>query len=167
MLLDSHNLVTADHILPRFLLAWRSHPGSTMESLGGNLRNCLVQTAPRHHPSEPLGHRCHYFVLVLNSLGNCKTQPRSRVTLGTCWPHAGAFVCPGTSLGQGSTNEPLKPSQQFSWSPTSISCWNVGSTLVSLLVHGRKGASGPNLASTPKPLMSCLRGHSQLLLTNK
>lgn len=70
-LLDSHNLVTLVHILPRLLLAWRSHPGGTMESLGGNLRNCLVQTAPRYHPSEPLGHRCHSLVLVLNSLGNC------------------------------------------------------------------------------------------------
>lgn len=98
------------------------------------------------------GYRCHYLVLVLNSLGNCKMQPRPRVTLGTCWPHTAAFVCPGTS--QCSTSEPLKPSQQFSWSPTSFRSWNVSSTQVSLLsalglVHGRKGASGPNLTSTP------------------
>lgn len=95
LLLDSHNMVTPDYILSRFLLAWRSHLGSTMKSLGGNLRNCFVQISPRQHPSEPLGHRHHYLVLVLNSL-----QLRPRAALGTCQPHAAAFVCPGTSLGQ-------------------------------------------------------------------
>lgn len=83
-------------------------------------------------------------------------QLRPRVTLGTCWLHAAAFVCPGTSLSQCSTNEALKPFQRFSWSPTSISSWNLGSTMVSFLsalglVHGRKGASGPDLTSTLFP----------------
>lgn len=53
MLLDSHNLVIPDHILPRFLLAWGSHPGSTMESLGeisGTVLSRLLQDTISQSP---------------------------------------------------------------------------------------------------------------------
>lgn len=51
--LNSHNLITPHHILPRFLLAWSFHPGSPMESLGEISGTVLSSLYPDTLPQSP------------------------------------------------------------------------------------------------------------------